>query len=91
MTGLDFLGSTLGVEGMDIAKMFGGLLSGAGGMMAPGKKDDKGDKAAAEKLKQLEEDKRKAEQSAGTLKTGLKVGGALAVGAAGLYWFKVRK
>lgn len=85
MADLDFLGATIGMEGMDIAKMFGGLLQGTGGLLSAGQKKD--DKGAAEKLK-LEEEKRKAEQSAATMKTALIAGGAVAVTALGVLLFK---
>jgi len=90
MTGLDFLGSAVGLDATDIAKMFGGVLSGTGGVLAS-RDSAKGDKASAEKLKQMEEDKRKAEKMASTMRTALVAGGATVAGALGLYWLKVRK
>lgn len=89
MYGLDYLGTTeIGVEGTDIAKMFGGLLSGTGGILS-GKKPAQGsDAAAAEALKQAEAAKKQAEASAArTKKIAIGVGGA-AIVAAGFWWLK---
>jgi hypothetical protein len=95
MRGLDCLGKIeIGVDASDVAKMFGGLLSGTGGILSGGKKsaDGHGDdsKAAAAERQRLEEEKRKAEQSAATMqKVAIGVGAAAVAG--GLYLLKVRK
>lgn len=74
MTGLDLMGADdVGFDWTSIAKGAGGLLQGAGGLLGPGGGGG-GDKAAimAEVERQrLEEEKRKAEKSASTLKLAL--------------------
>ncbi len=82
----------IGIEGTDIAKMFGNILSGTGGVMSSatgGKKAD--DSQAAAERKRLEEEKRKAEQSASTMKTALVVGGVAVAAIGGGFLLKSRK
>lgn len=84
---LDYFGvdELIGFEAMDLAKMGTGLLSGFGGMFgggggaagAGGAQTQNAQVAAMERQK-LEDDKRKAEQSANNMKIALGVGGGLA-------------
>lgn len=92
--GLDCLGANteIGMQGTDIAKMFGNLLSGTGGILASGapKKGGGDEGAAAAERRRLEEEKRKAEESAATMKK-VAIGVGVAAAAGGLYWLKTRK
>jgi hypothetical protein len=92
MSGLDSLGATeIGIDGFDVAKMFGNLISGTGGILsAGGKKQDGNAQAVAERAR-LEEEKRKADESAKQMKTiAINVGAAALVGG-GLLLYRGRK
>ena len=86
VNGLDYFGADdlLGFEAMDLAKMGTGLLSGFGGMFGGGGGGGAATGAqaqnaqAAADARRLEDEKRKAEQSANNMKIALGVGGALA-------------
>lgn len=81
---LDFIGA----EPTDIAKMFGQMLSGAGGMFKPQPKGQ--DAAAVAAMLKAQEDKQRAEASAARMKTGL-LAMAAAAAVGGVWWFKSRK
>jgi len=88
--GLDCLGATeIGMEGTDIAKMFGNLMSGTGGILASGGSKKQDDSGASER-KQIEEYLRKAEQSASSLKTALVAGGVAVAAIGGVFLLKSR-
>lgn len=86
-----FGATEIGIEGTDIAKMFGNLMSGTGGILSAGSGKKGDDSQAAAERKRLEEDKRKAEQSASTMKTALIAGGVAVAAVGGAYLLKTRK
>ncbi len=81
---LDFIGA----EATDIAKMFGQMLSGAGGMFKPQSKGQ--DAVAVAAMLKAQEDKQRAEASAARMKTGL-LAMAAAAAVGGAWWLKSRK
>lgn len=78
----------IGAEPVDIAKMFGQMLSGAGGMFKPQAKGQ--DAATAAAIAKAQEEKQRAEASAARMKTGLLAAAAAGV-VGGAWWLKSRK
>lgn len=79
----------IGAEPVDIAKMFGQMLSGAGGMFKPQAKGQDAAVAAAA-IAKAQEEKQRAEASAARMKTGLLAAAAAGV-VGGAWWLKSRK
>lgn len=79
----------IGAEPTDIAKMFGQMLSGAGGMFKPQAQPGQ-DAAASVAIAKAQEEKRRAEESAARMKTGLLAAAAAGV-VGGAWWLKSRK
>lgn len=87
---LDFLGATeIGMDGYGIANIFSNLMSGTGGVLSSTgiKKPDSAQVVA--ECARLEDEKRKAEESAKQMKTiAIGVGVAALVGGGLLYKFR---